>query len=120
MKKYDFIIIAAVAAVAGIMCLFLYGLNNNSGEYVKIETNGKIINTLPLNEDAEYAIDTEYGHNTLVIKNGEAYISEADCPDKICVHHNKIHRSGEAIICLPHKTVVTVIGGGDEIDAEAG
>ncbi len=120
MKKYDFIVIAAALAVAGIMCLFLYGFNNNSGAYVKIEVDGKAVETLPLDRDTERVITTDYGSNTLVISGGEAYVSEADCPDKICVHHSKIHRSGESIICLPHKTVVTVVGADDGIDAQAG
>lgn len=119
MKKFDFIIIAAALAVAGIMCLFLYGLNNNSGAYVQIEVDGKAVEALPLDEDAEREITTDYGSNTLIIKDGEAYVSEADCPDKICVHHSKIHRKGEAIICLPHKLTVSIIGNGAEIDAEA-
>ena len=75
MKKYDFIIIAAAVAVAGIMCLFLYGLNNNSGAFVKVEVDGEAVETLPLNEDAEYVINTDYGSNTLVIRDGDAYIS---------------------------------------------
>jgi hypothetical protein len=34
----------------------------------------------------------------------------ADCRDQICVHHIPISGSGESIICLPHKLVVTVTG----------
>jgi hypothetical protein len=120
MKKYDFIVIAAALAIAGIMCLFLYAPSGNSGAYVKIEIDGKTAETLPLDEDAERVFSTDLGTNTLVIKDGEAYISAADCPDKICVRHSKIHRNGESIICLPHKTVVTVIGAQDGIDAQAG
>lgn len=119
MKKQDLFVIAAALAVAAVMCLIIYLPGGNSGEYVQVEIDGETVATLPLGEDAERTFTTELGSNTLVIRDGTAYISEADCPDKICVRHSKIHRNGEAIICLPHRTVVTVIGADGEIDAEA-
>ena len=48
----------------------------------------------------------------LVIKDGKADITEADCPDKLCVHQAPISREGEALVCLPHRVVVTVRGEG--------
>lgn len=120
MKKADFIIIAAVAVIAGFLVFFLYGLNNAWGAYVRLEVDGKVIETLSLDEDTVREIETENnGRNVLVIKDGEAKISEANCPDGICTNHSKIHRNGESIICLPHKVVVTVINekDADEIDA---
>ena len=43
------------------------------------------------------------------IKNGEASMIEADCPDQIYVHEKAIISSdGESIICLPNKIVVEV------------
>ena len=46
--------------------------------------------------------------NTLVIKDGEASMTEADCPDGICVAHRPIKNTGESIVCLPHKIVVEI------------
>ena len=122
MKKADFIIIAVVAVIAGILVFFLYGVNNDSGAYVRLEVDGNVVETLSLDEDAVREIETEDGgRNVLVVKDGEAEMSEANCPDGICTNHFKIHRNGESIICLPHKVVVTVINenDADEIDAVA-
>ena len=44
---------------------------------------------------------------------------EADCPDKLCVSQGKISRSGQTIICLPNKTMVTIKGGKSEYDGVA-
>ncbi len=44
----------------------------------------------------------------LVIANGQADVTEADCPDHICVKHRPISRAGESIVCLPNRVVVTV------------
>ncbi len=120
MKKADFIIIAVVAAVAGMLVFFLYGVNSDSGAYVQVEIDGIIVDTLSLDEDTVREIKTDDGgRNVLVIKNGEAEMSEANCPDGICTNHSEIHRNGESIICLPHKVVVTVVNekDADEIDA---
>ncbi len=49
-------------------------------------------------------------------------MTQADCPDGICANHKPIHKTGESIICLPHKVVVTVISdksNDNEIDAVA-
>lgn len=122
MKKADFIIIGAVVAVVAVLLLFLYGSNSNFGSYVQIEIDGKITETLPLDEDTEKEIATENGGtNTLVIKDGKAKMAEANCPDGICKNHMAISRNGESIICLPHKVVVSVVdkNSNDEIDAVA-
>lgn len=122
MKKADFILIAVVIALAGVLLFFLYGLNSNSGAYVQVEIDGKTVETLPLDTDVTYEITTDNdGANTLVIKDGYAKMTEANCPDGICKNHKKINRNGESIICLPHKVVVTVVNqrDSDEIDAVA-
>lgn len=120
MKKADFILIAVVIAVAGLMLFFLYGLNGNAGSYVQIEIDGKIVETMPLNTDITHKITTDNGgENTLVIKDGYAKMTAANCPDGICENHMKINRNGESIICLPHKLVITVVNenDSDEVDA---
>ena len=48
------------------------------------------------------------GENLLVIENGAAYVASADCPDGICVAHAPISLVGDAIVCLPHRVVITV------------
>ena len=50
------------------------------------------------------------GTNILVIENGEAWVSEADCPDKVCMGMGKISRNGEFIACLPNRLLVVVEG----------
>lgn len=123
MKKADFIVIAVVAVVVGVLLFFLYGVNSNSGSYVRVEVDGKVIDTLDLNEDTTLEIESANGGtNTLVIKDGKAKVTEANCPDGICTNHKEINKNGESIICLPHKLVVTVVNeksGGDDVDAVA-
>ena len=59
------------------------------------------------------------GYNLLVIKGGEAYISEASCPDGICSSHRPIKHEGRTIVCLPNKVVITVVGQSSEPPVDA-
>lgn len=116
MKKQDFIVIGIILLAAVGIFAFLY-FGNNGGAYVNVEIDGKTAESFSLDEDRVYTVKTENGTNTLEIKDGYASVTEADCPDKICVRHRKINRNGESIICLPHRVVITVTDGeGDEID----
>ena len=46
--------------------------------------------------------------NVLVIRDGEAFVESATCPDGICAAHRPVSHDGEQIVCLPHKVVITV------------
>ena len=63
----------------------------------------------PLNKDGVFSLNG--GTNTLVIENGEAWVSEADCPDKICMGMGKNSKNGEFIACLPNRVIIVVEGG---------
>ena len=120
--RNDLIFIASVLLVVAVLAAVLFFLRGE-GTTVQVEVNGTVIGTYPLSVDREVEIITgENGEelNLLVIKDGKATVTAATCPDGICTAHRPISREGESIICLPHKVVVTVIGGeGDEPDVVA-
>ena len=120
--RHDLIFIVAILVIVAIGAATMFFLRGE-GSAVRVEVDGTVIGTYPLSVDREVEIITgENGEelNLLVIKDGKATISTATCPDGICAAHKPISRAGESIICLPHKVVVTVIGGeGDEPDVVA-
>ena len=80
--------------------------------------DGEEIARFPLDSDRVWVWE---GGNTLVIEHGTARVTEASCPDGICVRHAPIRYAGESIICLPHRLEITVVGGEtSQIDAVAG
>lgn len=114
MKKQDFILIAVVLLIAGTI-FTVTSLVSKDGAYVQVEQNGKVTQVLPLDKNDEVTIRSDNdGTNKLIIKDGYADMTEANCPDKICVRHNKISKNGESIICLPHKLVITVVDKNNE------
>ena len=84
--------------------------------------DGKKVQEISLDQEGEYTFETEDGgYNVLLIKDGKAYMLEADCRDKICVNHSPIYRENESITCLLHKLVVEIEGGEkNNVDAVAG
>ena len=47
--------------------------------------------------------------NKIVIENGYCYMEEAECPDHLCIKQGKVNKSGQTIVCLPNRVVVTVV-----------
>lgn len=113
--KKDLILAAAVLAAAAISGLYFWSGGRNKAEteggMLEITIDGELYGEFPLDEDTEMEIASSYGYNTVVIEQGEAYVKEADCPDKICEGMQKIARDGEVICCLPHRLFLIVRGG---------
>ena len=62
-----------------------------------------------LDKDTKYTIHgVNGGTNELVIADGQVWLEEASCPDKLCVHQGKIQYAGQSIICLPNQVSVTI------------
>lgn len=111
MKKkklmFDILLISVLLCLSLSLFLFLF-LNREEGSYVVVEISGKTVGEYRLDQDTEISVNG--GTNTLVIKNGRAYLSNANCPDKTCVKTGSICYSGESIICLPNQVVIKIKG----------
>ena len=105
--RNDAILIAVIAVVTVVFALVYFGMQKDGGNAHVIK-NGKEIAVYSLNENMTVPITDEKNTNVLVIENGKAYISHADCPDKICVNHRPVSKTGETIVCLPAKLVVEI------------
>ena len=110
MKKFDWILIAAVLALA----LLIYGgwaiFHPSDGAlYAIAELDGAEAGRFPLAKDGTFTVDCGDGeYNRVVVEDGYVFVSEATCPDKICVQTGKVNQAGDSIVCLPHRLVVRV------------
>lgn len=105
--KNDLLLIGVIL-LSALVIFIIFKSNLKDGSKVKVIVDSEEKYCYNLNNDAEVEIKTGDGINVLVIENGEAYIKSANCPDKICVAHRKISKTGETIVCLPHKLVVEI------------
>ena len=114
MVKKDLAVVAVtliIAAAAYVCTRFA-----PKGDTVTVWVNGEAYGSYPLNEANEIDIN---GTNTLVIADGSAYMSQASCPDKLCIHQGRISDASKSIVCLPNKIVVTVNKPNKDVDAVA-
>lgn len=103
----DLILIFCVVLVALSVFLVTF-LKSEDGVFVSVRIGDGESVMYSLSEDGEYKLLG--GKNILVIKDGKAYMSHADCPDKTCVRTGAISKTGEQIICLPNRVYISIIG----------
>lgn len=101
--------------MAGIVlaALLIWGcfqfINSGRADLVFVLQDGEQVAAYPLSEDRTAIISyDENEYNLLMISGGTAFVSDADCPDRLCVSQKAISRKGESIICLPHKLVILI------------
>ncbi|MCC8044220.1 MAG: NusG domain II-containing protein [Clostridiales bacterium] len=104
MKKADIKLILIVGVLCAIF--FIWRIcTQSTGKTVVVQVNGTTWGTYSLSRDQTIEIN---GTNVLVIKDGEAYMSEASCPDGLCISQGHISIVGTMIVCLPNRVVVQV------------
>ena len=118
-KQGDIVLIVG-CLLAALVCCGLWLLLRQKGGAVIVEQNGRETARYALSEDRTVRIEGQGGYNVLVIENGEAWLSETDCPNLLCVKTGKIRYAGQSIVCLPHKLAVRIAGGASGLDAVTG
>ncbi|MCD7832372.1 MAG: NusG domain II-containing protein [Lachnospiraceae bacterium] len=118
MKKAD----VKLILIVGVICVLLLAVRYfgmDTGASVVVEVNGGTYGTYSLSKDQTIQINDT---NVLVIEDGEAYMTEASCPDGLCISQGHISAEGTMIVCLPNRVVVQVIGADaeDGLDAVTG
>ena len=101
----DLAVILGLLLLAGILYLLL-NVNRPEGGVAVVRVNGVVTERHPLNVDGTFPLNG--GSNILVIRDGQAWLSEADCPDKLCEKTGEIRLPGESIACVPNRVAVTL------------
>ena len=116
MDKKTKIWIAVLLSVVLLGLLGFFALSRLGGGTVAVITvdgqEYKRIDLSRVTESYDIEIDTKYGHNTVHVEPGCIAVTQANCPDGICVAQGAIDRGGVPIICMPHRLVVKIEGSG--------
>lgn len=110
-KVFADIILICILLVLALSVFLVVELTRREGAYVVVSIDGGEVCRYSLSEDGEFALNG--GTNTLVISGGKAYISEADCPDGLCVSQGEISRTGQTVVCLPNRVMLRIVGAED-------
>lgn len=71
-----------------------------------IYQDGKLVTRLSLKEDQQSSLYD--GKMLIEIKDGKIRVARSDCPHQVCVRVGWIAHSGEAITCVPYKSVIEI------------
>lgn len=111
------------AAVAGSAVFILLQRGRVPAPVARISRDGVLLEEIDLSRvDEPYSLtlEDESGRNVLSVERGRVRVSEADCPDQVCVKQGWVSNGAAPIVCLPHKLVVELVGTGEDLDGGAG
>lgn len=114
-KRADAVLLA-VFLLLGAGSLLLLRWPSPEGGTVVISVNGEEYGRYPLDTDRVIEVDSEYGHNTVVIRSGAVSVTESDCPNHDCERFGAVSRPVQSILCIPHRMAVRITGEA-EVDA---
>jgi len=106
--KNDVIFISFLVLFCIVVCVAVYKGGAVEGSTISVTIDGTEYGTYSLLEEQIITIEQNGALNIIEIKDGEAFMKEASCPDQLCVDQNEISFDKESIICLPNKVVITV------------
>ncbi len=91
---------------------------NASGEYIDV-TGLNFKSSYEPSENQVIEVEGPLGITTVIIQNGEAWVEDSPCKDKICIKMGRIRRAGEEAVCIPNRVVVQMKGAKSFIDGVA-
>ena len=117
------ILLLLLAAVIASAAFLLFRDKGTNSPVARITRDGVLLEKIELDRiNAPYSLTLEDGSgtNTVQVEKGRICISEADCPDQICVNQGWISNGTVPIVCLPHKLIIEIVGTGGDLDGGAG
>ena len=109
------LIFAAVLLLCAAAMLLLRG--GHTGAVAEIVQDGKVLRRIDLSQVTEsfsFTVDCEGGSNTVTVEPGRICVSDADCPDKVCVAFGWLSDGSVPILCMPHKLMIRMVQSGGE------
>ena len=104
LTKSDFILILFLLFIGIGITVWIYYPKSTPASTVEVRENGKLILSLPLSENTKQTIRcTDGGSNQFLIQDGAVTMTDADCGKT-----GPIRETGQSIVCLPHRLVITI------------
>lgn len=114
MNKSDIKLVVILFAII-LIILVIINVTKKEGTTAHVYYKDEIILTIDLNIDGEYVVDGELGDVVLEVNDKMIRVKSENSPRNICSKEGFIHDSTKALICLPNKIIVKIVGE-NEID----
>lgn len=109
MQQKNDLLLAFLVLLLALAVFAFQRFTAKDGGVAEVYAEKELLGAYPLWEEKSVVIRRANGGvNHLVIRDGKAWMEEANCPDKLCVKQGSISRDREAITCLPHKVTVVI------------
>lgn len=93
----------------GVLVLGGIQLTKKDGGVVVIRKDASFYIEYSLFQNEIYRLDWGNGsYNVVTIQDGMVSITDASCPDLLCVHERAISKTQERIVCLPNRVEVLI------------
>ncbi len=116
--KWDMILIALLIVICAIIFGVIQIFVKKDGDTAVVKVDGRIVQEMDLKIDNAVEVGGyQGGINKIEVKDGKVRMTTADCPDELCVKTGWISKTGETIVCLPHRVVVEIKGGSGGVDS---
>lgn len=107
--RWDIVFLIFLATAGLLSTFWIWQPHTEAGACLEVYQNGTLIKTIPLDKDTKETISTESGEsNTFLIQNGTVTMTGSDCGDHTCIRTGSIQKTGETIVCLPHRLVLRI------------
>jgi hypothetical protein len=106
----DRLVLYALVAL-GLALLAIPGSGGSAG-FARIEGAGGLAVTVPLDADGRREVPGPLGTTVVEVAGGSVRIVSSPCPNQVCVRMGAIRNTGQAVVCVPNRVVVRVLGEG--------
>ncbi len=111
--KFWIILIAGLLFVSAAASIFVFR-SHISGGVVGVYHHGELIRKIHLDTVTApytFTVGDEVAYNVVAVERGRICVSEASCPDHVCINTGWISDGAIPIVCLPNELVIKVEGG---------
>ncbi|MBR3705594.1 MAG: NusG domain II-containing protein [Firmicutes bacterium] len=116
-KKADIVLFILIVVFGGLVSWWSVS-GSITGEKVLITSDGKDYGIYTLAQDQVIDVTIDGHTNHITIKDGVVSMTYSTCKNQVCVNTGAISQTKDAIVCLPNKIVVEIVGSGKGGDAD--
>jgi len=104
------IVVVAVIVICSLLITWLFAYDG--AKYAVVYVDGNEYGRYSLNKDEKQIIEisSSFGRNVIEIEKGKVLVLETTCPDKTEINAGAISKSGQSLVCLPNRLVISIEG----------
>ena len=107
---------AALAFALSLAAALALRTGARPGAVARVTLDGEVLYEIDLSAvegETSFTVESAHGFNVIAVDRGRIRVSDADCPDRVCVNRGWLTGGYMPVVCLPHRLVIELVSGGD-------